>query len=177
MKKFIICLISLGLFNLATAQTNGKVKEIKLENVTIKPLNLTYLNKVQDAETPAFVKAFEDKVARYDITEDPIFNREFEAYEVVFETIKKKGADGLIMATYDQNGKILNSIEKYENVSLPKSIRDICLKQYPDYKIHKDFYLVSYNYDKDKVKKTYKVQMKNGRSKKILRVDASGNIQ
>ncbi len=173
MKKLIICLLSLGLFSLGTAQT----KEIKLENVTIRPLNLNYLKKVQDKETPEFVKALENRAARYDITESPVFKREFDAYEVVFDAIKKDGADGTIMATFDQNGKILSAIERYKNVSLPKSIRDVCLQEYPDYKIHKDFYLVSYDYDENSVKKIYKVQMRNGTSKKNLKIDANGVIQ
>lgn len=176
MKTLIISLLTIGLFNLGTAQTNGNLEAIKLENVTIKPLNISYIKKVQDSETPPFAKALEDKAARYDITESPIFDREFEAYEVVFETVKENGADGMIMATYDKEGKILNSIERYENVSLPKTIRDVCYKQYPNYRIHKDFYLVSYNYDKEKANKIYKVQMRNGKSKKNLKIDSYGNI-
>ncbi|NNC69373.1 MAG: hypothetical protein HKN90_00965 [Flavobacteriaceae bacterium] len=173
MKKVIIGLLTIGFLSTGIAQT----KEIQLENVTIRPLNLSYLKSVQDENTPPFVKALENKAARYDITESPVFEREFDAYEVVFDAIKKEGADGIIMATYDQNGKILSSIERYKNVSLPKTVRDVCLKQYPDYKIHKDFYLVSYDYNDESVKKIYKVQMKNGNSKKNLKIDANGIIQ
>ena len=169
----MLTLLTLSLFGLGTAQT----KEIKLENVTIKPLNLNYLKKVQDKNTPAFVKALESRAARYDITESPLFKRDFDAYEVVFDAVKKNGADGTIMATYDQNGKILNSVERYKNVSLPKAIRDACLEKYPDYKIHKDFYLVTYNYDENSVEKMYKVQLRNGSSKKSLKIDADGVIQ
>ena len=165
--------MALSILGLGTAQTN----EIELENVTIKPLNLTYLKTVQDDHTAPFVKAMENKAARYDITESKVFDREFDAYEVVFDAIKKDGSDGTIIATYDQNGKILNSIERYKNIALPKAIRDVCLKQYPDYRIHKDFYLVSYDYNENTAKKIYKVQMRNGSSKKNLKIDANGVIQ
>ena len=170
MKKVILLLVAVFSLHLATAQT----QEITLENINIRPLNLTYLKKVQDKNTPAFVKALESKAARYDITESPIFDREFESYEVVFDAVKKDGADGTIMATYDQDGKIINSVERYINVSLPKMIRDACLEEYPDFKIQKDVYLVSYNYNRNSVKKYYKVQMTNGSKKKQLKIDANG---
>ena len=172
MKNLILTLLAVSIFSLGSAQT----KEITLENITIKPLNVSYLNKVQDENTPAFVRALENRAARYDITESSVFNREFEAYEVVFDAIKKDGADGTIFATFDENGKILKSIERYKNISLPKTIRDVCLQHYPEYTIYKDFYLVAYDYDDNRVKKTYKVQLRNGKDRKNLKINADGQI-
>ena len=172
MKKVILLLIAVFALNLATAQT----QEITLENINIRPLNLTYLKSVQDKNTPAFVKALESKAARFDITESPIFDREFESYEVVFDAVKKDGADGTIMATYDQDGKIINSVERYKNVSLPKAVREACQAEYPDFKIQKDVYLVSYNHHHKSVKKYYKVQMTKGSKRKQIKIDANGLV-
>ena len=94
----------------------------------------------------------------------------------MFDADKGGGTDGMIIATYDQNGKILNSIERYKNIALPKHIRDACLKEHPGYTIHKDFYLVSYNYDDNEAKKIYKIQLKNENGRKNLKVDSNGNI-
>lgn len=172
MKKTIILLLAVFCLSTGYAQT----QEITLENITIRPHNLSYLKTVQDKSTPAFVKALESKAARYDITESPIFDREFESYEVVFDAVKKDGADGTIMATYDQDGKIINSIERYKNVLLPKLIRDACQQEYPNFKIQKDIYLVSYNYNQNSVKKYYKVQLTDGSKKKLLKIDTNGVV-
>ena len=103
MKNLVFGLLFLGLTTLSYSQESN----IVLEAVTIKPLNLSYLKKVQNKNTPVFVKKLENEAARYDITESPLFEKEFEAYEVVFRTKKKDGASGQITATYDSKGKII----------------------------------------------------------------------
>ena len=171
MKNLVFGLLFLGLTTLSYSQESN----IVLEAVTIKPLNLSYLKKVQNKNTPVFVKKLENEAARYDITESPLFEKEFEAYEVVFRTKKKDGASGQITATYDSKGKIIKSIERYKNVLLPKVVRNAILTRYPTWTIYKDVYLVSFKNNK-KAKKIFRVQIRKNGKRKNLKLDYFGNI-
>ena len=118
MKTMIISLLCLGLTFTLNAQKKEKIKkektpEITLENITITPLNISYLKNVQDKNTPPLAKELENKAARYNVTEDPLFDGRFEAYEVIFHNESTENAKGKIIATYDGNGKIIKSIEDH----------------------------------------------------------------
>ncbi|CAM1352229.1 hypothetical protein [Tenacibaculum insulae] len=175
MKKLAFGFLFLGLTTLMYSQGKSEVQNIVLETVTIKPLNISYLRKVQDKDTPSLVKNLEGEAARYDITESPMFEKEFEAYEVVFKTKKKNGTSGIITATYDSKGKIIKSIEKYKNILLPKTVRNVILRKYPGWTIYKDVYLVSYKTDKT-AKRIFRVQIRKEGKRKNLKLDYEGNI-
>ncbi|MBA6155682.1 hypothetical protein H3Z83_03980 [Tenacibaculum sp. S7007] len=175
MKKLVIGFLFLGLTSLTHSQVENGTPNITLEAVTIKPLNLSYLKNVQDKNTPEVAVALENEAARYDITEDPIFDREFEAYEVVFKAKTEGGSTGLITATYDSEGKILKSVEKYKNILLPKTVREAIWEKYPNWVIHKDVYLVSYKNNKD-ARKLFRVQIRKDGNKKNLKLGYNGNI-
>lgn len=177
MKNLLIGLFVLGLTNLMHSQSfeasNEATNEIQLEAVTLSPLNISYLTAVKDEHTPARAVILENKVARYDITEHPIYSKKFEAYEVVFE--ETNGRKGRIIATYDMDGKVLTSFERFRDVSLPPAVRNAVKKAYPDWVIQNDMYLVSY-FTGDKVDKLYKIQIKNKNQKKNLRIDTNGQF-
>lgn len=168
MKTLITGLLFIGLTSLGFSQ-NG-IEQVDLSAVNVTPLNLSYLNKVQDRDTPERVKELENIASRYDVTESKVFNRKFEAYEVIF-----KETDGSIIATYDSDGKIISSLERFNDVLLPYKVRTTVFDKYPDWILHKDSYLVSYYLDKD-VKKVYKVQLRKDGKRKNLKIDTSGNI-
>jgi hypothetical protein len=171
MKKLLIGIFVLGLTNLAYSQSsNGEVAEVKLSNVVVTPLNIDYLKKVHDKTAPAPVIALESKVARYDIRTSPVFDGNFEAYEVVFS--KSKGS---IIATYDSNGKIVSTYERYKDLTLPPPIRNSIYKEHPGWAIQSDAYLVSY-YDNRGVKKLYKAQIRKDNLTKNLKIDVEGKI-
>lgn len=176
MKKLIFGFLFIGLTSLLHSQNNGLSKNVILEPVTIKTLNLSYLKEVQSKETPEVAIALENEAARYDITEDPLFDREFEAYEVVFKAKTEGGSSGSITATYNTDGKILKSVERYKNILLPRSLRDIINEKYPGWKIHKDIYLVNYRSNRDS-KKVFRVQLRKNNDKKNIKIDYKGNIQ
>lgn len=180
MKALLIGLIFLGLASLTHAQTNGKIGAVALEdvvistnNIEVNPLNLSYINKVVDANTPTRVRDLEGHAARFDITEAPEFDSGFEAYEVVFK--EKNGGKGRIVATFDSDGKILRSYENFTDLALPAEVRNAVFEKFPGWKLHKDSYLVSYYHDKD-VKKVYKVQVRKDSERKNLKIDINGNM-
>ncbi|GGW32529.1 hypothetical protein [Arenibacter certesii] len=179
MKKSFILIALMGFISIGFSQTNGNKEDnhdehsnaFELEGVTISPIsNLVYHNMVSNEATPEFVQNLQKEVANYDVTEDPNFDGNYDDYKVIFSQ-----TNGRIIATYDAEGKVLSTIEKFKNVTPPNSVRDEIYKQYPDWIIQKDIYRVTYFKDKG-VNKTYQVQVQNGNSKKNLRVDYTGEI-
>jgi len=170
MKQLVIGIICFGLATLSFAQSTDGMDEVRLTDVVVTPLNLTYLNKVQDDNTPRPVIKLENKVARFNVKESPVFEEGFDAYEVIF-----KQTNGSIIATYDQNGSIISTLERYDQITMPYNVRNSLHKQYPDWFIHSDVYLVSY-YDNKEINKVYKVQIRKDNMKKNLKVDIEGTI-
>ncbi len=144
-----------------------KEQTIELEGVTLSPLNMDYLYTVVDKNMPLSVQKLERRVALFDITELDIYNGDFEAYEVFFEQ-----NNGSIIATYDSNGKIMESYERFRNISLPAPIREYIYEKNPGWSIHKDIYIVSYFDDKD-VSKVAKVQLVKDGMKRNLKIDVN----
>ncbi|WP_051254111.1 hypothetical protein [Arenibacter latericius] len=179
MKKSILfiafmCFIAIGFSQ--TEKENEKNHDehsnaFELEGVTIRPMtNLVYHNMVNNESTPEFVQNLQNEVANYNVTEDPDFDGDYDNFKVIFSQ-----TNGRIIATYDANGKVISTIEKFKNVTPPNSVRNEIFKQYPDWIIQKDIYRVTYFKDKG-VKKTYQVQVHNGNNKKNLRIAYAGEI-
>ena len=165
MKRAVLVLLALGLSTFVWSQAlEPQSGEYELEGVTIRPLNLTYVNSVREEYMPPSVHNLENRAARFDIRDLKAYNGKFEAYEVFF-----RQHNGTIVATYDKDGQILESSEKFKNIALPPVVRNQLYLDYPGWIISKDIYIVSY-YKGGKVDKTCKVQLKNGKFKKTVTV-------
>ncbi|NNC34049.1 MAG: hypothetical protein HKP38_00375 [Croceitalea sp.] len=166
MRKTIFSLLAFSLC-LVFAQVNGQERTVELEGVTVSPFNLEYEYAVVDPEMPESVQELQRKVARFDVTEMPSYNGRFEAYEVLFEQ-----DNGSIIATYDGDGKITESLERFKDIALPPAIRNHIYENNPGWTIHKDIYMISYYDDKD-VQKTCKVQLRKDGQKRNLKINVS----
>ena len=165
MRKVLFGFVFLGLASLVFAQEpETEVRRVELEGVIVTSPNFAYLADVQDETTPETVKRLERKAASYDIKKSPIYNKIDKAYEVFFSNSK-----GKIVATYDDEGKILTSFEKFSDIVVPVSIRNTVYEAYPDWKMNKNTYLVTY-YHNASVKKTYHFQIENRSEKKNLKL-------
>lgn len=170
MKNVFINLIAIGLSITVFSQpNNGETKKVQLEGITVSPLNMSYLNSVQDETLPEFVKNLENKAARFNITESPVYDEDFEAFEVIFSH-----RNGSIIATYNGKGKIMETMEKFKNVTLPFNVRNKIYSKNPGWTIHTDAYLVNYYHDKE-VEKTCMVQLRKDGKRKNLKIDMEGN--
>lgn len=171
MKSILLGLICLGLTNLGFSQTKVNVEQVKLAEVTVTPFNYTYLNHVGNENTPERVKNLQKIVSKFDIKESDVFDAKMDAFEVIFEQ-----SDDKIIATYDNDGNIIKSYERFNNVLLPDPIRKAIYKSYPEWSLHSDSYLVNYFEGKD-AKKYYKVQLRKDKKRKSLKIDANGDIK
>ena len=159
MKKFIVGVFVLGLASPLFSQV---VKTEELSEVVVMAVNYKYLNQVDNTEAAIPVKMLERKAAAYDVTTKDYYQDDYDFYTVSFYI-----PDGKIVAVYDADGKIIRTIEKFKDVSLPMEVKKAVLKRYPSWTIVSDVYRVSYA-DKKGAKKTYKLKLKN--EDKILRI-------
>ena len=165
MKKMMFGLLFLGLASLVHSQEpDKKTREVVLEGVTVTSPNFAYLATVQDNGTPETVKGLERKAASFNLKESPIYNKIDKAFEVFFSNSK-----GHIVATYDEEGNILSSFEKFGDVVLPLSIRNTVYEAYPDWTVKKNTYVVTYYHNKG-AKKTYHFQIMKGEKTKNLKL-------
>lgn len=166
MKKLVLGLLIFGL----TIQGFSQVDEV-LPEVEIKGLNYKYLNSVGETETAIIVTQLEKKVAKFDIKNSKYFEEEFDKYSVFF-----KCPAGKILATYDNEGEIIRTQEKFVDIQLPLNVSNAIVDNYPGWKITGDFYLVRYYRGKEDTSKVYKLFIeKDGNTKKV-KTDEHGNI-
>lgn len=167
MKKIILGLLTFGFVAPLSAQI---IKEEKLSEVTVTAVNYKYMDKVKSEDAAISVKMLESKVANYDLKNSDLYQDEYSLYNVSFYI-----PEGKIVAAYDQDGKILRTIERFENVKLPKSVMLALADRFPNWEVTKDIYLVNYH-EKKGINKRYKIVMENGDQKIRVKIDDEGNF-
>ena len=167
MKKVILGLLALGLTFPAFTQD---VKVVELSEVVIRPMNFKYLNATNSKTTAIPVKMLERAVASYDVTEADFYQDDFDYYSVSFFI-----PDGKIVAEYDGDGKIIRTIEKFKNISVPNDVKTAVLKRFPNWTITKDVYRVTYTEDNG-ANKVYKLTLKNGEKRMRVKIDDLGTF-
>lgn len=167
MRKLCILLFVVGL----STQMFGQDPEVqKLSEVYIPARNFKYLNKVDSKVAAIPVKLLQRKVASYDIKTADFYYDEHDFYTVSFFI-----PEGKIVAEYDGNGNIIQTIEKFKNISLPLEVSQAVAKRFPNWSISRDVYLLNYHNDKG-VKETYKLTLENGDERLKVKTDADGNF-
>lgn len=160
----IACIAFVGLVSKANAQET-------LPPVTVTSLNYKYLKSVADPNASQKVNLLERKAATYNVKESDYYDDEFEQYYVSFYLPK-----GQVLATYDKEGKILRTAERFSNVILPSSVRSAVVDAYPEWSIAKDVYLVNYHAGSNHINKVYKMVLENGDKRKRVKTDERGNF-
>lgn len=166
MKKLVLGILGIGLAFPMTAQI---VRTEQLSEVTVYATNYKYLNSVGSFEPAAIpVQLLERKVASFDLMDSDFYNDEYDLYRISFYI-----PQGKILAAYDANGKIMRTVERFENVALPVSVRDAVAERFPGWTVSKDVYAVSFHQEKG-VTKTYKLVLVNGDQKIRVKLDDTG---
>ena len=165
MKKLIIGLL---VFGLTTQFMFSQI--IELSEVVVS-VNYKYLNAIDNEQTAIPVKMLQEKVALYDVKESELYSDEYDTYTVSFFI-----PDGKIVAAYDKDGKIIRTIEKFENVKLPYDVTSAIVKRFPNWKMVKDVYKVNYHDTKGLTKNQYKVKLENGDKTMTVKLNEKGEF-
>ena len=81
------------------------------------------------------------------------------------------------MATYDKNGKLLRTAERFKNVALPSAVRNAVFSRYPEWNIYKDIYTVNYYHEKSSnSKKVYKLLLEKGDERMRVKTTENGDF-
>lgn len=168
MKKIIFGLLFIGL----TIQSFAQII-VALPEIEITATNYKYLSKAGFENAALPVEVLERKVATFDLENADFYSDQYDTYEVTFYL-----PQGYILATYDKDGNVMRTAEKFENVKLPRAVIESVAKTYPNWAFTKDIYRVSY-YERGNtgnITKKYKITLENNNQKIKVKVDEEGNF-
>jgi hypothetical protein len=165
MKKLLLGLLAIGLSAQFYAQV---INDGMLPEVEVRATNYKYLNSIDNTEAAVSVKLLEDMVAKFDVRSSEFYEDGSDFYKVYFYI-----PDGKVVAAYDKNGKILYTIEKFNNVALPNNVAASVAERFPGWKVAKDVYKVNYDVNTGS-KKQYKIVLENGKKRIRVKVDDDG---
>lgn len=172
MKKFVIGLMFLGLASQGLAQEesfNGWFEGTLLTGITVTPvINGKYLDKVQEGVYSPLVLNLEDEVARYDVTQSPIYNETAKIYKIVF-----RRPNARVLATFDNEGTLKHSFERFKDVACPKKVRNTLYKEYAGWQMKGNTYYVYYD-ENGELRRVYKIALDNGNDKQSINLCPKG---
>lgn len=170
MKNLLIGIFILGFTGLTYSQASSDVFESELRGITLVPANSSYFSAVSSGIKARRVIDLQSKVASFDITKSSAYEKEDKVFEFSF---KKK--EDHIHATYDRNGIIISSQERYKDIFMSQKVRNAVFNAYPGWSVEGNMYVVSYAKGKD-TKRVYKVKIVKDNKHKILKLGADGNL-
>ena len=147
---------------------NGTSNDVKLPAVVIKKVGedfSVYLPEIENQDKK--INYIQNKFIAYNLGKD------LEGYDtfLVFMDIE----DASLVATYNEKGKLIKVVEKYDNVKLPKEIVSKVLLEYPNWSIIKDRYSYSQE-DGDITRKDYEIILKKDNKVRKIVIAANGDF-
>ncbi len=142
-----------------------------LPEVTVIAANYKYLRSVNGPELAQPVKMLERKAAVYNVKNSEYFEEDNDTYFISFYI-----PEGEVLAAYDKDGKLIWTAEKYKNIAIPGAVRQSVTERFPNWRISKDVYQVSYHTEKG-VGKVYKLLLENGDKRMKVKTNEKGEFQ
>jgi len=164
MKKIITLLLFCGFAIIIYSQEdrNG-ITPVTLDAITVSPLNVDYLRKVNDGQTPEVVEELQYRAANFDVSRLSEYDKKaIKTFEVVF-----KATNGDVIAYYTADGSIVTAFEKFENIVLPLTVRRMVFDGYEGWRMQKNRYVCVFS-ENNLTKKQYKVTLTDGQHKKRM---------
>ena len=146
---------------------NVELSSDELPTVVIKNAGDDFSVYLPDRNPDQKVRQLQDKFIGYNLGKN---EEGYEEYLVLFE-----GEDASLAATYNEKGKLLRVVEKYQNVKLPRKVIFSVYKEYPDWVIVQDKFLYTQK-DGDIIKKQYNLKIKKGNQTKKIVVKPNGDL-
>ena len=165
MKKFmLICLIGLMVH-----RSDLRAQEL-LPEVKVTAMRYKYLSAVDNRELPQPVKMLERMAAEYDVKNSEYYDDQYDEYIISFYL-----PHGYVLATYDKDGKIIRTAERFKDVALPTTVARAVANAYPQWAVSGDVYLVTYR-EQEGASKVWKVLLKDGDRRRRVKVKEDGEI-
>lgn len=170
-----IILVLLCTVTLSFSQNKSNLSDLNNDNLELRELPEIVLTKIgddfsiylPDKHPDLNVRQMQDFFIAYDLGKD------FEGYDNYLVIMKND--KGTLTATYDQKGKLINVIEKYENIILPNEVLYSVTKTFPGWDIVNDKYLYAQS-EGNIDKKEYSIKIKNDKKTKKLLLSSNGEI-
>ncbi|WP_455169469.1 hypothetical protein [Aegicerativicinus sediminis] len=149
------------------------VAEVDLSRVkpskSSKKMNKIYLSMVDSYDQAEYINDVHSKISNFNIKKLNEYKGKNRPFEVKFKYDK-----GDMLVKYDLNGNIISTLEKYNNVKLPRTVLEKAFKGHEGWGISKTKYVLNY---KEGVREGYYlVQIRKNGNKKQLKVDATGEL-
>ena len=162
MKKLVIGLFFIGLSTQVYAQ------DPILQPAVYIVHNYKYLSSTGSEDLAIPVEQLQVKVSDFNVRELDIYSDEYDLYDVYFFI-----PEGKILASYDKDGNLLRTAERYKDIDLPALVKKAVYKRFPKWDISKHVYLVNYHESRD-IRKLYKLTLENDDKRIKVKVDDSG---
>ncbi len=159
MRKVLLVLIIMGV----SSQLFGQVQEENLNEVEVLGLHFKYLDAMDQSDVATSVKNIHKKVGNFDIHESELYDYQLENTCYTFEI-----PEGQVLATFDRNGNLLTTVEKFKNTKLPYSVGRALAVEYPGWSFDKIYYTINYHYETGIEKKYKLIISKEGKTKRVI---------
>ncbi|PCE66112.1 hypothetical protein [Sediminicola luteus] len=139
MKMFLGLVIALGYCHFCQAQETfayTSVENVKPSTTEVVVKNQSYLTAVRGSMLPLSIRKFRRTVADFDIRTHEVWEDSEKPKEGVqvphltYSVLLEEGGHK-VMATYDNQGNVVKSAERYKGVNIPKSLRKQLATEYP----------------------------------------------
>lgn len=171
MKKTCMYLLILGMIVPLFAQekiSNVFYESGELPAVVLKKAGEEFSVYYPDNSNPdSRVVELESSFISYNLGKD------FEGYDSYLLVLEIDG--GILSATFNDSGKLLSVVEKFDNVKLPENVRVSLAEKFPEWSLVKDKFLYVQKNGEVK-KKEYKIIIKKDNKIKRLTVNEDGII-
>lgn len=166
-KVWSILLLVFSPVVLGQGKQDVELSSDELPTVVIKNAGDDFSVYLPDRNPDQRVRQLQDKFIGYNLGKN---EEGFDEFLVFFE-----GEDASLAATYNEKGKLIRVVEKYQNVKLPRKVIFSVYKEYPDWTIVQDKFLYTQK-DGDVLKKQYNLKIKNGNQTKKIVVKPNGDL-
>jgi hypothetical protein len=173
MKTFVLIFLCFSTF--AFSQTRRNSEEMNDNNLQLNELPEIVITRMGDD----FSAYLPDKHPDTNVQQLQKFfvayglGKDYEGYDSYL--VIMKNAKGTLTASYNDRGKLINVVEKYEDVILPNEVIYSVTRNFPGWGIVKDKYF--YEQSNGNIdKKQYNIKIKKDNKTKNLKVSSSGEI-
>ena len=129
-----------------------------------------YLRQVQSPLTPEAVKEYQIMAVDYNVAQSDLFDGRDALFLVIFRTQK-----GSIEASYNWNGEVVETIERFRNLALPRKVLLSGMVDHSGWRVVGTNYYVYFVKDRRK-RILYTLQIADGNKRKKILLDEEGAI-